>query len=194
MGQGGSSLGGKLGKLLAGLVAVGGGGGAAVGYGMGDKDEIRHEIVIDAKIDKVWDLLSDPEKTPRWMPQDILDVVKVEKLKPPKEQPTPATHRFVLRDGRTIDIHASVEDDPKVFRETIVSRSEGESKYFTSFEWGFEIYKSSDDRNKTRIVLIKRAQAKRPLGVIAATYYRLTGKQKQNAQRIVQNIERVARE
>ncbi len=200
--------GGKFGKVAALVAALGGGGGAAVGYGMTDKQTVRQEYTVDAKVGKVWDLLKDPENLPKWIPQDLLDIERVETLKPareskigaffgggePPEGPSDPTHRIVLRDGRSIDVGAEYEDEKDVYRQTLVSRSAGENKFFTGFEWGYEVRESSEDRKKTRLVFIKRAKAKRPHGVILALFYRLTGKQQQNALSMVQSVERAVRD
>lgn len=204
----GSSFFGKLGKSLALTGALAGGGGAAAGYGMSDKLSLRNEYVVNAKPEKVWKVLKDPELTPRWMPQDILDIAKVETLKPhglakvgaffsggdAAEGPNDPTHRFTLRDGQTIDIRAEYEEDAQAFRETVTSPATGMEKYFTSFSWGFEMQKVAGEENQTRVVVVRRAKAKRPFGVLLVLYRKLSGKHTSDAKRIIEGVERVARD
>src|SRR4051812_22804724 len=70
----------RLWKAVA-LVGVGTLGAATgVGFVSSDKDTQRREVTVHADADRVWELLSDPKNTPRWMPKDLLDIDRVEEM------------------------------------------------------------------------------------------------------------------
>lgn len=178
---------------VAGLAgAVGVGGVAGVSMGASERDEFKHEVVIKAKVDKVWELLSDPANTPRWMPQDLLNIERVEKTE--RREKGEATHRIVLRDGRTIEINAERGDDDKTFRESVVSPRTGYDAWYSSLEWSFEVEKIQGTRTESKLVFTTRYTLTRPFGTLRQFVRRISGRTQADAQRIFEGIERAARD
>jgi len=173
--------------VLVGLGAVGG-----VSYGASDRDEFKHEVVIKAKPGAVWDLLSDPTKIPRWMPQDLLNIERVETIERPEKGAT--THRLVLRDGRVIELNVSKESDDKLTRASVVSPRTGSDQWYSSLEWGFETEKIDGTKTESNLKFTMRYTLTRPFGVLRQSCRRLTGKSEADAKRIFEGIERAARE
>lgn len=173
--------------VLVGLGAVGG-----VSYGASDRDEFKHEVVIKAKPDKVWELLEDPTKIPRWMPQDLLDIARVEVVE--RREKGETTHRLVLRDGRVIELNVSKESDDKLTRASVMSPRTGYDAWYSSLEWGFETEKIDGTRTESNLKFNMRYTLTRPFGTLRQFVRRITGKAEADAKRIFDGIERAARE
>lgn len=199
----------KYAQIAALLTTAGAGGAAGYGYMGEDKGIVKRDMVLQVRSQKVWDLLSDPVNTPRWLPKEVLDIDKVESIGPKgiekladffgaSDTPTPApgeaNYIFTLRDGSKLKFAVTVEEEEKVRREKIVLKEGQFAKYVTSAEWGFEVERAEESRRETKVTISKKMRYKRPEGVLLELYNRLTGKSDQLNARVFEGIERAARD
>jgi len=199
----------KYAQIAALLTTVGAGGAAGYGYKAEDRGIQRQEMTLQVRSQKVWDLLENPENTPRWLPKEVLDIDKVEKIGPKgiekladffgaSDTPTPApgeaNYIFHLRDGRKLKLCVTNEEEEKVRRTKIVLKEGKFADYVTSAEWGFEVERAEESRRETKVTASKKVRYERPIGVLLELWNRQSGKRAQQDARVFEGIERAARD
>ncbi len=181
-----------------------------IGFTQDPQLDVRTTVLIDAPVDDVWDVVSDPRRTPEWLPQDLgpiertevhakgivekaagvaIDAVLGGGTKAGTESPT---HTYVGPKG-SIDMQISTRE--KVGRkyrymERVVRDTMGFDRFFASMAWGFEL---KPDGDKTKLTVIQSGVAKKPHGTFLKAVLGWLGKTERNATRIARNVEAVAK-
>jgi hypothetical protein len=198
----------KYGKIAALVAGLGAGGAAGYGYKGGDRGVKTQELTVYARPDKVWDLVSDPQNMVRWVPKEFLDIEKVDTLGPKgtgkiasffgasDDELTPGepTHVLHLRDGTTLKLVVTMEEDEMGRRETVVVKDGQIDKQVTAAEWGFEVPKGDKLKRETSLKFTRRMTLARPYGVLREVWYRISGKRESTNMQIFEGIERAARD
>jgi carbon monoxide dehydrogenase subunit G len=198
----------KLLKLLFLLVLLAAAAGAGIGYAQDPHMVARTTIRVDAPIAKVWAVVSDPRRTPEWLPQDLMKIDKVELMgkgllekaagaaldaaigiETKSGEKTP-THRYVGADGKVLGMQVTAAEKNKRYMERVVEDTTGMGRFFESMSWGFEL---AEEGGKTKLTLVQDGMGKKPLGTLLAFIMQKTGKTESNARRMAANIEALAK-
>lgn len=159
----------------------------AVGFFADAKFAGRREVVIDAPIGKVWEVVSSVKRTPEWFPKDLPNggggVASV------REEGV--GHTYVRADGKTLTLEVVERSSKKKYIEKVVATDTGMDAVCPEMWWGFELAEAGD--GKTRLTVVDGGTAARPLGVIARKAMEASGMVDQMFEKIARGVERVAR-
>ncbi len=192
----------KLVKVLLLLVVLAIGGAAAIGFGSDPEFKGRHEVVLDAPVDKVWAIVSDPRRTPEWFPTDmdgggvkevkgatlgekLLDVAK-------EGYTAPLTrHTYVRGDGKTLTMEIVDRQYKRRYMEKVIATDTGMDKLFPEMAWGFEL--EPVGTGQTKLVLFDQGKAAKPVGTLARKLMGWSGSSKHFMESMARNIEKLAK-
>lgn len=192
----------KILKVLLLLVVLALGAAAAIGFGSDAEFKGRHEVVIDAPVDKVWAIVSDPRRTPEWFPTDMegggVKEVKgaslAEKaLDIAKEGDTSALsrHTYVRGDGKTLTMEVVDRQPKRRYLEKVVATDTGMDKLFPEMAWGFELEPAGT--GQTKLILFDQGKAAKPMGTLARKLMTWSGSSKHFMESMAKGIEKLAK-
>jgi hypothetical protein len=149
-----------------------------VGFGTDAAFDQRFPETINAPVAKTYALLSDPRRTPEWLPKDAGDITSVEIRNAGGAKAAGLaldaalgggtnngkdviTHTYHMKDGTTLDMHTEEAVLDRKYTERIVGGNNQMATMFTSMTWGFEM--EPDGPAKTRLYVISKGEAKKPV-------------------------------
>lgn len=183
-----------------------------VGYLASDQVDSRIEVTVDAPVGSVFALVVNPTRVPEWLPKGSCDVEKAEIFKAGlamkaiggladalglgKTGSNDPTHRYVMKGGtgRYLDMQITSLDPNHRYMEKVVGGTSALVDLFKTIEWGYEMEADPGDPGKTKMIVIWKGVAARPLGVFMSKANASAGLPQQNAEEIAANISRVLKQ
>jgi uncharacterized protein YndB with AHSA1/START domain len=179
-----------------------------VGFASSPEFEDRHEVLVDAPPGKVWEIVSDPKRTPEWLPKEMTDggIVEVrttpagEKLLKGAEQllktgsvdpKSLGRHTYVRADKKTMTLEVVAYERNKKYMERVVETDTGMDSFFPEMQWGFELAEAGE--GKTRLTVIDGGRAARPHGTFMGKMMAWTGRKRDLFEKMARNIETLAK-
>lgn len=195
----------KLLKWLASIVALVVCGGAGIGFLADARFASRHEVVIDAPIGKVWDVVSEPNRVPEWLPPEPggMGVAEVreaglvemaaralERSSKGEARKSYGRHTYVTPEKKTITVEVVERESRRRLVEHVTATDTFLDDLFSDLSWGFELSEAGEGR--TRLTVLDEGTARRPAGVLLVKAGEWTGMRRREKEKIARNVEAVA--
>jgi len=186
------------------LVLLLAGGFLAIGFLAEPKFDVKHVFIIDAPPEKVWAIVSTPERVTDWMPiqspEERITAVKrfgaaaaaaAEGASAEGVTGTASRHTYVHQNGLTSTVEVTRREVGKVYEEHVVEDMTGMASIFPDMSWGFEM--APADGGKTRLTPFMRGVAAKPMGTFMNAFMGATGMARGFQETMAKNVETLAK-
>lgn len=193
-----------VGVLIVLIVAAG----AITGF-VHDPKFDRHEVVIvNAPVEKVFALVGDPRNAAKWLPKSAAEVESTEmKGSGLLEKAAGAvvdkalgggtaagtmtpTHVYHLKGGKAMEMQIVSVKPNQEYLERMVGGNSGFEMMVSDITWGFDMAPADGDKTKTKLTVVSKGEAKKPLGNLIFAIGQLTGEPHKHAVEMGENIEK----
>jgi hypothetical protein len=198
----------KVLKILGALLVLVIGAGLAIGFAHDAKFDQREVVIVNAPVEKVYALVGDPRNVSKWLPKSAGDIESTEMLGSGVLEKaagaaidkalgggsaagtmTP-THVYHLRGGKRMEMQIVSRKKDEEFLERMVGGDSGFEKMVSDITWGFDMAPADGDSTKTKLTVVSRGEAKKPLGNLIFAIGQMMGEAHKHAVEMGDNIEK----